>query len=642
MGGVDDIAAVILRQAMRNMLMLLLALGAAACLAPETTGGLNGTIGYREHGPAEDVEVILDANDGSFSDRTQTGAEGSFLFVGLEPGSYRLLVEPGPFAQERQLARSVEVVARQVTTVPAIALGAAGSISGRIELIDGAEGTGFRVQVLGSSLSTVSDARGNFSLHRVPEGTAEIIVERENSGIARRAGIVVAAFGDNDIGTVIVDPDAVTSNRHPRFTSATVLFHNNGTAEQDAVQPLPYNLPPGTVRRFDQILLQATATDPDGDTLQYEWSASAGVLTSALTASPLWQPGPAAGSGATITVTVSDGHGGSARLSGDVAIVNVFSGTAHGYAERIVHSYRIEGGPWQIDLVSLADFTSRPVTTVEQRATPAPLLVGDHVVFREGSDLLARSLNQVDGPSPVVIGSFAPDMHAALPSAVSNGAALFFIDAAEAPSGGIRPQKQVLRWSAATNVLRAFSCADRCVGLGSGGGRIVALMASGTSLSVRVGHGAGQRTVALPTPVGTGLAISAATSAQPLAFVLGQSNRGRRNTITQLTAAGLQSPVYQGFYSLVLWTAQGDHILFTEQEYRALRHPPFVRLTDGRTFAGDDDQEWMADRAYLFETTATRFAGSALVRRITESDWPGAFDASRSEIVLVDLERGFQ
>ncbi len=607
-----------------------------ACGELVSTGGLSGTVRYRGEGPAEGVSITVDAADGGYSDRVQTNAQGDFLLAGLQAGAYRVFIEPGAFSVRRAIAMDVRVELGSVMEIEPVELVPAGSITGLIKLTTGEAGSGFRVQLLGTTLSAVSDDIGAFSLHRVPRSDVsyEILVEREDVGAARRAGILVKPFVDNDMGTISVTPQSDGRNGHPRFTVAAIVFEGNGTQATAAVRPLPYLLPEGTVRRFDMVNLRAPAEDPDGDALLYEWTASAGALTNALSALPSWQADASSGSGATLTVTVRDGHGGRARLSSDIEIANVFANSAHGFGSEVVHSYRIEGGPWLVDVVELSDYSVRPITRLVQSIGPRPLLVQDHVVFRalteEGVRLRALPINNV-GAEPVDIGPLAKETYEATPIALSNGDTLYFVGDADAG------ERTVVRsWTPLSGTVFAFECPGRCTGLAARNGVVAAF--GQTSRVARV-FGNEVRDFALSAPIGIGLALGANDE---VAFIAGNSNRIGRNNVVELQSGGDGRTAYEGYYSLVLWAVQDNAYLFSEQEYRAMRHPPFIRLSDGRTFAGNADQNWMADKAMPFEPTLNSYAGHVLVRRITEADWPGAYDASRSEIVLVSMERGFE
>ena len=62
----------------------------------------------------------------------------------------------------------------------------------------------------------------------------------------------------------------------------------------------------------ESVRVRANASDPDGDTLTYEWSTTAGRIVGTGASVTFESTGMAPGSSATITVRVSDGRGGSA------------------------------------------------------------------------------------------------------------------------------------------------------------------------------------------------------------------------------------------------------------------------------------------------------------------------------------------
>lgn len=67
------------------------------------------------------------------------------------------------------------------------------------------------------------------------------------------------------------------------------------------------------------IPVRANASDPDGDSLTYAWSASGGTVDgSGPTAR--WTPGNAAPGSYTVTARVDDGHGGTASCSANVSV----------------------------------------------------------------------------------------------------------------------------------------------------------------------------------------------------------------------------------------------------------------------------------------------------------------------------------
>ena len=91
--------------------------------------------------------------------------------------------------------------------------------------------------------------------------------------------------------------------------------------------PVPNSAPtvtascnPCTVQTGRTTTLSAAATDPDGDALTYQWTASQGTFSNANAASTVWtapgQPGTVAA-----TVTVQDGRGGTATDTVAVLVV---------------------------------------------------------------------------------------------------------------------------------------------------------------------------------------------------------------------------------------------------------------------------------------------------------------------------------
>src|SRR5207253_1020247 len=77
---------------------------------------------------------------------------------------------------------------------------------------------------------------------------------------------------------------------------------------------------PCTVEIGGTTQLSATASDPDGDALSFQWTVAQGSLTSASIANPTWTAPVSPGS-AIATATVSDGRGGNASSSVTLQIV---------------------------------------------------------------------------------------------------------------------------------------------------------------------------------------------------------------------------------------------------------------------------------------------------------------------------------
>lgn len=77
---------------------------------------------------------------------------------------------------------------------------------------------------------------------------------------------------------------------------------------------------PCTVNTGQGSTLRATASDPDGDSLTYRWTAPQGTFSSATSASTTWTA-PNDPANLAVTVTVQDGRGGSATASVSLQVV---------------------------------------------------------------------------------------------------------------------------------------------------------------------------------------------------------------------------------------------------------------------------------------------------------------------------------
>lgn len=73
------------------------------------------------------------------------------------------------------------------------------------------------------------------------------------------------------------------------------------------------------------LTFQAVAFDPDQDVMQFNWSATGGVLSATVGQAVSWMP-PASPGVYTVTVTIVDGHGGS--TVGSLNLITQADGTA--------------------------------------------------------------------------------------------------------------------------------------------------------------------------------------------------------------------------------------------------------------------------------------------------------------------------
>jgi outer membrane protein OmpA-like peptidoglycan-associated protein len=109
-------------------------------------------------------------------------------------------------------------------------------------------------------------------------------------------------------------------------------FFGRGGKEEpkaEAVEPPPANRAPSVTCESDRAELlpgettglRATASDPDGDPLTYEWNTSAGHVSGSGPAATLDFTGATAPTSATVTVRVSDGHGHMTSCDRTVALM---------------------------------------------------------------------------------------------------------------------------------------------------------------------------------------------------------------------------------------------------------------------------------------------------------------------------------
>ena len=109
------------------------------------------------------------------------------------------------------------------------------------------------------------------------------------------------------------------------------LFGGGGCKPTEAavVPPPPQNQPPVVTCASDRpellpgetTTLHATASDPEGDPLTYQWSTTAGRVTGTGASAAFDFTGVTPPSTATITVHVSDGHGNTASCDRSVALI---------------------------------------------------------------------------------------------------------------------------------------------------------------------------------------------------------------------------------------------------------------------------------------------------------------------------------
>jgi len=83
-----------------------------------------------------------------------------------------------------------------------------------------------------------------------------------------------------------------------------------------AVTPDPASISAGAATN-----ITCSASDPDGDALSYSWSAASGTLSST-TGNPASWTAPSQSGTYTVSVTVSDGYGGSVQCSTSIIVLS--------------------------------------------------------------------------------------------------------------------------------------------------------------------------------------------------------------------------------------------------------------------------------------------------------------------------------
>jgi outer membrane protein OmpA-like peptidoglycan-associated protein len=120
--------------------------------------------------------------------------------------------------------------------------------------------------------------------------------------------------------------------------------------------PPPANKPPtvscdvekSTILPGETVRCRATASDPDGDPLTYEWSASQGRVTGSGAEGTYDSSGVSAGTTVTVTVRVSDGRGGTASANCTIRIeqpkppAEVYTCTSGGFPRNLARLNNVD------------------------------------------------------------------------------------------------------------------------------------------------------------------------------------------------------------------------------------------------------------------------------------------------------------
>ncbi|GMU08194.1 hypothetical protein ASNO1_44470 [Corallococcus caeni] len=109
-------------------------------------------------------------------------------------------------------------------------------------------------------------------------------------------------------------------------TTSVLLLLQQTTAPTPFVNSAPkitgVTVSPAQVEPSKPVNITLTATDADGDTLAYAWTATGGAFGNAAVSNPTWTA-PATQGTYTLSATVNDGRGGQAGISIQIAVVTV-------------------------------------------------------------------------------------------------------------------------------------------------------------------------------------------------------------------------------------------------------------------------------------------------------------------------------
>lgn len=209
-----------------------------------------------------------------------TDDDGEFMFQRLPDGRYALAISV-PSTVEARRVQGIDVPSPGGTAL-AIRFTGAGSIIGRILLGDDVANDavveGVDIKIHEPPARATADAEGRFRFERVRRG--RVSLSAVGRGIVSRESIPVLVERGKTTGVELTmingRPPDTPGNRPPSITGPIVVTPLD-TPQTDLTMLLP---PATELVRGEAVLLECTATDPDGDPLQYVWSASSGSLIS--------------------------------------------------------------------------------------------------------------------------------------------------------------------------------------------------------------------------------------------------------------------------------------------------------------------------------------------------------------------------
>ncbi len=556
------------------------------------------------------VKIIL---EGLYTNVTQTDADGAYRFEGVPPGRYTLRASFGEFTREGEVSAPIEALPDSEITAPALALTPAGAIAGRARLGGREEGNlGIRVSVDGTDIVTTTDDSGAFVLNRVPLGSHRVRVEKPDYGGRTKRGIEVH-FAE----TTLLEPLDIQLgifsdfNNPPEFWASEIVVIPGQIRPETLLQPLPLDLGPEEVARFDTVRLEAWAEDKDGDRLTYFWSVTAGSLDRTDAPEVLWTVDDADALAATVTVRVVDERSGAAYLSRQLTIVNVQALSARMSPGHITYSYRPFSGTWRVLDYSMSSRMATRVGELDSLDDPKPMRLGERYAATPFTDGERGFVVWTKGEAPAAK-AFAGT--GAIEPVAERAVRMEMVD------GMTRAR---IYDPAGDSVKALFDCGmESC-------GEIATI--GDDKLIISITRDAGDEVIVHGHDVSSGASFRFVRSANTggrirsdgkhLAFsnVPPGYERGLRNDILRATLPhGATTELYAGLYEVFLGAYDGRYVGFTEQEYRVVYSPEKAYVWDaGRNIKTNLDPA----ESFAHDEVLGFGHGQVVVRRYPRADW---------------------
>jgi len=286
---------------------------------PVAYEGIKGTVIMKSQ-PVEGATVKLFAKDGyEILEETTTDKDGKYEFAAAD-GIYDLTA-----AKEGNVgyASDVTVVEGNATTQE---LSLIKGIKISVKLLDKSNKPFANVKVFlttNPTFVTTTDKNGNFSINILPDrqySVRSFVPGKESEGIKNIASDVSVGSTDKGLGSLNASFSIGSSGGgggSPGGASGDPTDEpaesGNHTPEIDLIE-LSRHLYPG-----ESTIITAYVYDEDGDELTCTWDASGGTLSDTTGTSIEWTA-PESLDEYTITLTVSDGQGGSANQSETITV----------------------------------------------------------------------------------------------------------------------------------------------------------------------------------------------------------------------------------------------------------------------------------------------------------------------------------